>query len=87
MVSKSDIGYRYPCECEYLMELSSGLHTGECDEATYYRNLIESAYKYMTLNTFKQRVPKTTMNEFRKTMKQVAEIVRRNKHERKGMGS
>jgi len=46
------------------------------------RNLIEKAYPYMTLNTFKQNVPKKTIREFKEVMGDVSAWVRRNKHDR-----
>ena len=55
----------------------------ECiEEISYLRNLIEDAYDYMTLNTYKQKVPKKTIVAFKETMSKVSEIVRRNKDER-----
>lgn len=46
------------------------------------RNLIEKSYPYMTLNTFKQNVPKKTIREFKEVMGDVSAWVRRNKHDR-----
>tara|TARA_R100001463_G_scaffold35356_1_gene77043 strand:+ start:3599 stop:3943 length:345 start_codon:yes stop_codon:yes gene_type:complete len=46
------------------------------------RNLIEKSYPYMTLNTFKQNVPKKTIREFKEVMSDVSAWVRRNKHDR-----
>ena len=46
------------------------------------RDLVERAYKYMTLNTFKQRVPRATILEFKETMAEVTEVVRQNKLQR-----
>tara|TARA_R110000824_G_scaffold366017_1_gene554609 strand:+ start:612 stop:935 length:324 start_codon:yes stop_codon:yes gene_type:complete len=46
------------------------------------RALVENSYKYMTLNTFKQRVPRETLLDFKETMADVTSIVRRNKEER-----
>ena len=46
------------------------------------RGLIENSYKYMTLNTFKQKVPRETLLDFKETMADVSSVVRRNKGER-----
>ena len=46
------------------------------------RGLIENSYKYMTLNTFKQKVPRETLLDFKQTMSDVTAIVRQNKVER-----
>lgn len=46
------------------------------------RGLIENSYKYMTLNTFKQKVPRETLLHFKETMADVSSVVRRNKGER-----
>ena len=47
------------------------------------RTLIEDAYEFMTLNTFKQKVPRDTLQKFKAVMGNVASIVRKNKHDRK----
>ena len=46
------------------------------------RGMIEDSYKYMTLNTFKQKVPRQTIVDFKQTMADVSSVVRRNKGER-----
>ena len=46
------------------------------------RGTIENSYKYMTLNTFKQKVPRETLLDFKETMADVSSVVRRNKGER-----
>ena len=46
------------------------------------RCFIENSYKYMTLNTFKQKVPRQTIVDFKQTMAYVSSVVRRNKGER-----
>ena len=46
------------------------------------RTLVENSYKYMTLNTFKQKVPRETLLHFKETMSDVSSVVRRNKGER-----
>ena len=46
------------------------------------RGLIENSYKYMTLNTFKQKVPRETLLHFKETMSDVSSVVRRNKGDR-----
>lgn len=50
-----------------------------------YRNLIEDSYQFMTLNTFKQRVPRKTLEKFKNTMADVTAVVRKNKQEREMM--
>tara|TARA_R100000458_G_C8151657_1_gene159084 strand:+ start:182 stop:370 length:189 start_codon:yes stop_codon:yes gene_type:complete len=52
------------------------------EDCNYLRDLVERAYKYMTLNTFKQRVPRATILEFKETMAEVTEVVRQNKLQR-----
>jgi len=47
------------------------------------RTLVENSYKYMTLNTFKQKVPRETLLDFKQTMADVSAVVRQNKAERK----
>tara|TARA_R110001592_G_scaffold52946_3_gene162426 strand:+ start:621 stop:965 length:345 start_codon:yes stop_codon:yes gene_type:complete len=46
------------------------------------RNLIEKAYPYLTLNTYKQNVPKKTIRDFKEVMTDVSAWVRRNKNDR-----
>mgnify|MGYP003133579156 CR=1 FL=1 len=46
------------------------------------RTIIENSYKYMTLNTFKQKVPRETLLHFKETMADVTAVVRQNKGER-----
>ena len=48
------------------------------------RGLIENGYKNITLNTFKQKVPRETLLHFKETMADVSSVVRRNKGERDG---
>ena len=52
------------------------------EDCNYLRDLVERAYKYMTLNTFKQRVPRATILDFKEVMSEVSAIVRQNKLER-----
>ena len=52
------------------------------EDCNYLRDLVERAYKYMTLNTFKQRVPRGTILDFKEVMSDVSAIVRQNKLER-----
>ena len=47
------------------------------------RNIIEDAYQFMTLNTWKQKVPTETLRNFQSTMGEVSAIVRRNRNDRK----
>ena len=46
------------------------------------RNLIEKSYPYLTLNTYKQNVPKKTIRDFKEVMTDVSAWVRRNKNDR-----
>jgi hypothetical protein len=62
-------------------------HFGIYDESYEYkisqlRELLEQAYAYMTLNTFRQQVPKETLREFKSVMAQVSALVRANKEVR-----
>ena len=46
------------------------------------RNLVEDCYQYMTLNTFKQKVPRSIIEHFKETMENAAALVRKNKYDR-----
>lgn len=79
-------------EIAELDEMANGVgerlkHLGVYDETYEYeisklRELLERAYAYMTLNTYKQRVPKETLREFKSVMEQVSAVVRANKEAR-----
>jgi len=51
-------------------------------EISKLRELLERAYAYMTLNTYRQRVPKETLRDFKSVMEQVSAVVRANKEAR-----
>jgi hypothetical protein len=60
-----------------------GLHDSSYEvKINRLRTLIENSYKYMTLNTFKQKVPRETLLHFKETMADVTAVVRQNKGER-----
>ena len=52
------------------------------DKISDLRALIEEAYEFMTLNTFKQKVPRETLEKFKRVMGEVTTIVRANKNDR-----
>ena len=61
-----------------------GLHCNSYEvKINRLRALVENSYKYMTLNTFKQKVPRETLLDFKQTMADVSAVVRQNKAERK----
>ncbi len=60
-----------------------GLHDSSYEvKINRLRTIIENSYKYMTLNTFKQKVPRETLLHFKETMADVTAVVRQNKVER-----